>query len=271
MHYVVGDLHGCLEVFIGLLQNVGLVNEDLEWSGADSQLWCLGDYADRGPDGIGVINLLMRLERQAREAGGAVNALMGNHDLMLLSAKRFSDVEVPSFKAQGHRITFRQIWQRVGGQTQDFERATEDHLHWLAERPALALAGDNLLMHADSLFYLELGDSIAAINATMHNLLHSDDVRIWDALADLFSNRFAFVNGGEDTAREVLNQLGGARIIHGHTPIYGLVGYPAQFITDPLIYNEGLCMNIDHCIFNGGPGFIVPLGDGTVNLAKEAD
>ncbi len=261
MHYAVGDLHGCLEPFTRLLKRSGLLGENLEWAGGTSQLWCLGDYTDRGPDGIGIIELLMRLEAQAKQAGGAVNALLGNHDLMLLSAKRFSNIDVPSFKAHGQRVSFYQIWRRVGGQEQDFERLNDTHLEWLSNRPALALVDNHLLMHADSLFYLDCGDTIEEINNTFWALLHSEQFAAWDVMADAFATRFAFINGGEDTARELLGQLGGRRIVHGHTPIYGLVGYPPQYITEPLLYNNGLCMNIDHCLWNGGPGFIVPLGE----------
>lgn len=261
MHYVVGDIHGCLEPFTRLLQKNGLLGKDLEWAGGTSQLWCLGDYTDRGPDGVGIIDLLMRLEREAKQAGGAVNALLGNHDLMLVSAKRFSKIEIPSFKSHGQKVTFQEIWLRVGGKQQDFDRLTEAHLEWLTDRPALALVDDHLLMHADSLFYLDCGDTIDEINNTFWTVLHSDQYPALDVLADVFATRFAFINGGEDTAREMLNQLGGKRLVHGHTPIYGLVGYPPEFITEPLVYNEGLCMNVDHCLWNGGPGFIIPLSE----------
>lgn len=267
MHYAVGDIHGCLEAFIRLLQQAGLVDEALRWIGGEAQLWCLGDYTDRGPDGVGVIDLLMRLETEAKAAGGAVNALLGNHDFMFLAAKRYSSIEVPSFRNQGHRITFQQIWHRVGGKAQDFERITEAQLEWLGNRPALALVEGNLLMHADSLFYLECGDTLEEINNTFWALLHSQQYPAWDVLMDAFATRFAFLNGGEDTAREMLNQFGGQRIVHGHTPIYGLLGATPEAIEAPLLYNKGLCLNIDHCLWNGGPGFIVPL-DGPISYIE---
>ena len=69
VHYVVGDIHGCLQPLIRLLQREGFIGEGLEWIGGSNQLWFLGDYTDRGPDGVGVIELLMRLELEATAAG----------------------------------------------------------------------------------------------------------------------------------------------------------------------------------------------------------
>ena len=41
-----------------------------------------GDLLDRGTDGRKVLDLLMRLEGEARKAGGRVHALLGNHEVM---------------------------------------------------------------------------------------------------------------------------------------------------------------------------------------------
>jgi DNA repair exonuclease SbcCD nuclease subunit len=44
-----------------------------------------GDVLDRGKDSRSVIELLRRLEREARGAGGQVLALTGNHEFMRLA------------------------------------------------------------------------------------------------------------------------------------------------------------------------------------------
>lgn len=260
VHYVVGDIHGCLQPLIRLLQREGFIGEGLEWIGGSNQLWFLGDYTDRGPDGVGVIELLMRLELEASVAGGAVHALLGNHDLMLLAAHHFTDTEIPSFKRQGQSVTFYEIWRQVGGQARDLERLSEAHIEWLSNRPALALVENTLLMHADSLFYLEWGENLAQINRNLYDILRSDRVETWDLLAEQFSSRFAFLEGGPALTEEFLGQLGGHRLVHGHTPIYSLIGYPPQMVLYPLEYNDGLCFNVDHALWRGGPGFTFHLG-----------
>ena len=48
--------------------------EEGAWSGGRASLWLLRDYVDRGPDGVGVIELIMRLQEQAADAGGTDEA-----------------------------------------------------------------------------------------------------------------------------------------------------------------------------------------------------
>lgn len=256
MHYLIGDIHGCYQTLLGLLKRESLIGADLQWTGGDSQVWFLGDYTDRGPDGLEVIELLMRLEQEAPQSGGAVNTLLGNHDMLLLAAHHFADLEIPSFKKYGQPMTFYQIWERNGGQAKDLEGLTPSHIQWLQQRPALALAEGTLLMHADSLFYLQLGESLEDINATFEAVLASQDYGVWDVLMELFATRFSFIRGGAQAARLMLERLGGSRLVHGHTPIYGLLGCLPEQVTEALEYHDGLCVNLDHCLWNGGPGFV---------------
>jgi hypothetical protein len=58
--YVVGDVHGHLDELQAALRDQGLIDEDGHWSGGAARLWFLGDFTDRGPDGIGVRNALFR-------------------------------------------------------------------------------------------------------------------------------------------------------------------------------------------------------------------
>ena len=53
--------------------------------------------------------------------------------------------------------------------------------------------------------------------------------------------------------------FGGTRIVHGHTPIaFVTAGDPGQ-VTEPLVSPDGRVVNADHCLFGGGPGFVVRL------------
>jgi serine/threonine protein phosphatase 1 len=71
----IGDIHGCLRAFDQLLDAIRLQPDDL--------LVTLGDYVDRGPDSAGVLDRLIELKRRCR-----LVALKGNHDLMMLEARR---------------------------------------------------------------------------------------------------------------------------------------------------------------------------------------
>jgi len=69
MIYAIGDIHGCLEPLLKLMERLQLTEED--------RLGFLGDYIDRGPDPKGVIDYLLTLQ-------GNVTFLMGNHERMFL-------------------------------------------------------------------------------------------------------------------------------------------------------------------------------------------
>jgi len=72
--FVVSDVHGYLDDFRSSLAGAGLVDEAGAWTGGDAQLWVLGDLLDRGPDGIGVVDFVMGLQKQAPDN---VTMLMG--------------------------------------------------------------------------------------------------------------------------------------------------------------------------------------------------
>jgi len=78
----VGDVHGDFDQFVAVLRSAGLIDADMRWSGGKTHLVQVGDVPDRGPDTRKVLDLMMQLEEQAGNAGGAVHALLGNHDAM---------------------------------------------------------------------------------------------------------------------------------------------------------------------------------------------
>ncbi|HYD86860.1 MAG TPA: metallophosphoesterase [Vitreimonas sp.] len=78
----IGDLEGDYEKFAGMLRTAGLIDRVGNWSGGRTHLVQLGDVPDRGPNSRMIMDHLMRLEPQARRAGGYVHALIGNHEAM---------------------------------------------------------------------------------------------------------------------------------------------------------------------------------------------
>jgi tetratricopeptide (TPR) repeat protein len=78
----VGDVHGAFDNFAIVLRNAGLVDKDLRWIGGKTHLVQNGDVVDRGPHSRKAMDLLMELEKEAAKAGGAVHALIGNHEAM---------------------------------------------------------------------------------------------------------------------------------------------------------------------------------------------
>ena len=80
----IGDIHGDFDAFVSVLQEAGLVDTEHRWIGGAATLVQTGDFTDRGPEVRAVMDLLMTLEAQAESAGGRVEVLLGNHEVMNL-------------------------------------------------------------------------------------------------------------------------------------------------------------------------------------------
>jgi hypothetical protein len=251
--FVIGDVHGHVAKLRDLLRGSGLLGPDEKWTGADSTLWLMGDLVDHGPDGIDAVDLVMRLQQQAAADGGRVGVLLGNHDLLLLAAYRFGDRSFP-----GSDGTFRDIWEESGGVRGDLERLTPDHERYFLALPAMARAGDHLLVHADALLYTRYGGSIGEVNQSVAQLLESEDPVGWGRLLEGFEAHNAFTDPtcGTAQAEGFLARFGGDQIVHGHTPITKMTGQPAEAVREPLRYAGDRCVNVDSGMYLGGPGFV---------------
>jgi serine/threonine protein phosphatase 1 len=75
MIYAIGDIHGCLDHLIHLLD---LVNPDLD----RHKLVFVGDYVDRGPQSSRVVDYIIDLKKKYNPEN--IICLMGNHERMFL-------------------------------------------------------------------------------------------------------------------------------------------------------------------------------------------
>ena len=81
----VGDIHGAFDELVAVLRGTGLIDAELRWTGGTTHLVSVGDLLHRGDYGRQVMDLVMRLQREAAEAGGAVHVILGNHEVMSLT------------------------------------------------------------------------------------------------------------------------------------------------------------------------------------------
>jgi hypothetical protein len=254
--FIVGDVHGHLEKLAEVLRDAELIDADRAWTGRDSVLWLMGDLVNHGPDGIGAIDLVIALQRQASQEGGRVEALIGNHDLVLLAAHRFGERPTP-----GKDQTFREHWQENGGVARDLDEITSDQVRWLSARPAMARVGDHLLVHGDTLLYTRYGGSLEEVNQAFATLLASDDALRWYRLLNEFSEHQTFADAASGAARadDFMAHFGGRQIVHGHTPVTTMTGQPAEAVREPLLYAGDRCLDVDPGMYLGGAGFIYRL------------
>ena len=78
----VGDVHGNYHQFAAVLHSAGLLDDSENWVGGRAHLVQTGDVVDEGPESRRLMDLLMKLEEQAKAAGGMVHCLIGNHEAM---------------------------------------------------------------------------------------------------------------------------------------------------------------------------------------------
>jgi len=82
-----GDVHGDIDALRNFLVTAQIMDENSSveepvWSGGDTICVQVGDILDRGDDELACFRLLTSLSRQAREAGGELIMLYGNHEAL---------------------------------------------------------------------------------------------------------------------------------------------------------------------------------------------
>ena len=116
--YAIGDIQGCFDSFMRLLERCA-------FDPARDRLWLVGDLVNRGPRSLETL-------RFVRQLGPAAITVLGNHDLSLLMA------------AEG-------FGKRGKGDTFDDVLAAPDRdelLDWLRHQPLCHVEGEFCMVHA---------------------------------------------------------------------------------------------------------------------------
>ncbi|MCP3674437.1 MAG: hypothetical protein GY829_08220 [Gammaproteobacteria bacterium] len=97
--YAIGDIHGAFHEVETSLKTLNLIDENNNWIGGNAHFVSLGDLIDRGPQARKLIDLFMKLQQQADEAGGQFHILLGNHEIMNLTGdwRYLSALEIAEF------------------------------------------------------------------------------------------------------------------------------------------------------------------------------
>jgi serine/threonine protein phosphatase 1 len=153
--YVVGDIHGRVDLLLSLLRKIAL---DAARNETDTrrELIFLGDYVDRGPDSRGVIDLILSTE--AERDFWQVTALKGNHEAALLQFLNDPNFW-PMWAEFGARETLTSYGvapPAPGSDDSDWLRASRqlnaalpaDHRAFLEDLELMADRGDYLCAHA---------------------------------------------------------------------------------------------------------------------------
>mmetsp|Transcript_9536 Transcript_9536/g.16717 ORF Transcript_9536/g.16717 Transcript_9536/m.16717 type:complete len:331 (+) Transcript_9536:53-1045(+) len=224
---VVADVHGDGEQLQRALQTAGLLGpEGKEWIGGTSVLVQTGDIMDRGPDTRDIFVLLHDLARQARESGGCVVQILGNHEVLNLAGDF-------TYAGMGES-------ERFGGEPQRRQALAPgswlgDHLRAMpiiAKVVQLVPGGSNsttIFSHAGVPLWLAEKASMEEINAMLYGAFRGANERDVRQLSynsklllgqgPLWTREFALPDERRvcPTLGSVLKELGGDRMIVGHT------------------------------------------------------
>lgn len=198
---VVADVHGGYQELLSVLRATTVIDDSLQWRGGETHLVSLGDLLDRGPGSREVLDLLMRLEREARDAGGAVHVILGNHEVMNIvgDLRYVSASEYAAYSGSEDTKLREAAWERVlqqdpAASRDDFgstypagyfghQQAFSPNGHygaWLLTKPFLLAFNDTAFVHAGlSSMVARLG--LEATNQTLHSQL-AEYLRTWDAM-----------------------------------------------------------------------------------------
>lgn len=80
----IAGILGEYELYVELLQNVALIDENLHWIGGRAHLVILGNLIGEGAGVMKALDLTRELEKEASEAGGMVHLLLGFTEYQLL-------------------------------------------------------------------------------------------------------------------------------------------------------------------------------------------
>ncbi len=109
------DVHGDVGALHRSLMAQGIVNESGEWIGGNKVVELAGDYIDRAPESLQVMDYLMRLSKDAETFGGKVHLLIGNHEAFMLASLiggegRWKDGQI------GRYTDHSGMWMKYGGE-----------------------------------------------------------------------------------------------------------------------------------------------------------
>lgn len=77
----ISDIEGNYKAFRHFLINAKVIDASLNWTFGKGHLVLVGDFVDRGPSTTQVLWLIYKLEQSARQQGGQVHYILGNHEI----------------------------------------------------------------------------------------------------------------------------------------------------------------------------------------------
>ena len=133
----ISDVHGQYDILVKLLRKHHVIDKNFNWIFGNGHLVVLGDIFDRGPKVTEALWLIYRLEQQAKENGGKVHVLLGNHELMIFNNDLRYIHEKYVKSAQLMATTYDKLYSENSFLGK-----------WLRKKPVIVSINDMLFVHA---------------------------------------------------------------------------------------------------------------------------
>lgn len=208
----VGDVHGDYDQFVKVLRAAKVIDKRNQWIAGKTRLVQTGDVLDRAANSRKVMDLLMRLEKQAKAAGGAVHALLGNHEAMVIMGD-WRYVHPGEFAAFGGKAAFGKAMSAEGV-----------YGKWLRSHDTVVKLDGALFLHGG--LRADYADrSLEEINRTVREELDKPPAPgiTTDPRGPMWDRRLSIGNE-EDASDElaiVLKAFGASHMVVGHTVFTG--------------------------------------------------
>jgi hypothetical protein len=222
----IGDIHGDLTAMRGALKLAGAIDGDDHWIGKDLTVVQTGDQLDRGDQDREVLDVLEKLEADAKSAGGALHVLNGNHELMnavfdfrYVTRKSFASFD--EFSSRAGELAGR-IPEAELGRAGAF-RPGATYAQKLARHLTVAMVGDSLFAHG-GLVPAHVDYGLDRINREASAFLTGKSTELPRILSDEGGPVWTRLYGSPEiddatcqTLGRVLTAVGAKRLIVGHT------------------------------------------------------
>ncbi|RKG67490.1 metallophosphatase [Corallococcus sp. CA054B] len=218
----VADVHGDVDALKEVLRLAGLIDAKDHWIGGKAHLVQTGDLPDRGDHTRDAFELLMRLETEARKAGGRVHPLLGNHELMNMRGdlRYVTPGEFASFADQSSVADGPGEPKGLHGHAAAYA-ADGRYGKWLRSHPAVIRINDTLFLHG-GLAPTVPGTTLEEVNRWVWQDLTPGQAPGGgvDPQGPVWFRGYAIDDEAKWDAglTQVLERFGARRMVMGHTP-----------------------------------------------------
>lgn len=186
--FAIGDIHGCNEAFQQMLFNEIKIKKP-------DKVYCIGDYIDRGPDSIRVIDTIISL----RKKGYHIHTLRGNHEQMMMDSERGKE-EFEHWNINGGDTTLQSF------DVAKYAAMPEKYKHFFRNTKYYISTKDYVFVHA-------------GLNLMLKNIFEDKAAMLWirnfNLQQNVLGNKILIHGHTPKTLQYILNQEGNCINIDG--------------------------------------------------------